>query len=154
MLNLLAEFQKNVAEQANAPSAPVSGNAPQPIMELSETELELLSRAVYAEARGESYEGQVAVAAVILNRVKDEGFPDTVSGVIYEQGQFASVRDGQINLIPDEAAALAALDALNGSDPSGGALYFWNPEKAPGNAFLNSLSILCRIGAHVFAIEK
>ena len=96
----------------------------------SNSNLNLLSRLVYSEARGETYTGQVAVAAVVLNRVKSSSFPNTISGVIYERGAFDAVSDGQINLTPDSTARKAAQDALNGWDPSYGAIYYFNPNTA------------------------
>lgn len=109
----------------------------------------LLARAVYGEARGESYKGQVAVAAVILNRVDSAQFPNSISGVIYQQGAFSVVADGQINLTPDDTAIRAAKDAMNGYDPTGGCLYYYNPDKT-SNAWIRSRPIVTRIGRHVF----
>ena len=86
-------------------------------------DLNLLSRLVYGEARGEPYKGQVAIAAVVLNRVKNKSFPNTVAGVIYQSGAFTAVSDGQINLTPDQTARKAAQDALNGWDPTYGSIY-------------------------------
>lgn len=114
-------------------------------------DLELLARAVYGEARGESYEGKVAVAAVILNRVESPLFPNTITEVIYQPGAFTAVDDGQINLTPDAEAYQAAKDALNGWDPSGGALYYYNPVKST-NRWIFSRPILKTIDQHVFAI--
>ena len=93
----------------------------------SSSDLNLLARLVYGEARGEPYTGQVAVAAVVLNRVKHSSFPNTIAGVIYQSGAFDVVSDGQINLTPNETAKKAAQDALNGWDPSNGAIYYFNP---------------------------
>ena len=93
-------------------------------------DLNLLSRVVYAEARGEPYEGQVAVAAVTLNRVKSSSFPNTLAGVVYQSGAYDAVSDGQINLTPNATAKKAAQDAMNGWDPSYGALYYFNPATA------------------------
>ena len=94
------------------------------------SDLNLLSRLVYGEARGEPYAGQVAVAAVVLNRVKSSSFPNTISGVIYQSGAFDVVSDGQINLTPNSTAKKAAQDALNGWDPTYGAIYYFNPNTA------------------------
>ncbi len=110
----------------------------------------LLARLINGEARGETYEGQVAVGAVVLNRVDSSKFPNTISGVIYQSNEFSVVNDGQINLTPSGTAIKAAEAALNGWDPSKGALYYWNPAKA-SNKFLNSRTIVARIGNHVFA---
>ena len=111
--------------------------------------LNLLSRLVYSEARGESYTGQVAVAAVVLNRVKSSSFPNTISGVIYQNGAFDAVSDGQINLTPDSTATKAAQDALNGWDPSYGAIYYFNPNTAT-NAWIWSRPQTVTIGRHRF----
>lgn len=111
--------------------------------------LNLLARLVYGEARGEPYTGQVAVAAVVLNRVKSSNFPNTVSGVIYESGAFDAVRDGQINLTPNSTAKKAAQDALNGWDPSYGAIYYFNPSTAT-NKWIWSRPMTVTIGRHRF----
>ena len=111
--------------------------------------LNLISRFVYAEARGEPYSGQVAVAAVILNRVKSSKFPNTVSGVVYQQGAFTCVSDGQINLSPDATAKKAAQDAINGWDPTYGAIYYFNPKTAT-NKWIWSRPMTVTIGNHRF----
>ena len=111
--------------------------------------LYLLARLVYGEARGEPYKGQVAVAAVVLNRVKSSKFPNSVSGVIYQSGAFSVVSDGQINLRPDETAIKAARDAMNGYDPTNGCLYYYNPAKTT-NKWMLSKPVLLRIGNHAF----
>lgn len=115
----------------------------------SNSNIELLARAVYGEARGEPYAGQVAVAAVILNRVEDSRFPKTISGVVYQSGAFDVVADGQINLTPNSTAYQAARDALNGWDPTYGCLYYYNPKTAT-NAWIKQLPIAVTIGSHVF----
>ncbi len=115
----------------------------------SSANIELLARAVYGEARGEPYAGQVAVAAVILNRVEDSRFPKTISGVVYQSGAFDVVADGQINLTPNSTAYQAARDALNGWDPTYGCLYYYNPKTAT-NAWIRQLPISVTIGSHVF----
>ena len=109
----------------------------------------LLARIIYAEARGEPYVGQVAVGAVVLNRVKSSSFPNTISGVIYQAGAFDAVSDGQINLAPDDESIRAARDAMNGWDPSNGCLYYYNPATATSRWML-SRPVLLRIGAHAF----
>ena len=111
--------------------------------------LNLLARLVYGEARGEPYSGQVAVAAVVLNRVKSSSFPNTISGVIYQSGAFDAVKDGQINLSPNSTAISAAQDALNGWDPSYGAIYYFNPNTAT-NAWIWSRPTTVTIGNHRF----
>lgn len=111
--------------------------------------LNLLARVVYGEARGEPYAGQVAVAAVVLNRVKSSSFPNTISGVVYQSGAFDAVRDGQINLSPNSTAIKAAQDALNGWDPSYGAIYYFNPNTAT-NKWIWSRPMTVTIGRHRF----
>lgn len=109
----------------------------------------LLARIISAEARGESYEGQVAVGAVVLNRVEHPSFPDTLSGVIYQNGAFTAIVDGQFNEPIAESAYRAAKDALNGWDPSGGAIYYYNPDKT-SNKWIRSRPVIKRIGKHLF----
>lgn len=115
----------------------------------SNSDLNLLAHLVYAEARGESYTGQVAVAAVVLNRVKNSSFPNTVAGVIYQKGAFSVVSDGQINLTPNQTAISAARDALNGWDPTYGAIYYFNPNTAT-NGWIWSRPVTVTIGNHRF----
>ncbi len=114
-------------------------------------DLYLLAKCVHAEARGEPYVGQVAVAAVILNRVDSPEFPNTISGVIYQPWAFTAVHDGQINLEPNESAYSAAKDALNGWDPTYGCLYYYNPETATSEWIWTRTTVVT-IGKHVFAI--
>ncbi len=111
----------------------------------------LLARCVYAEARGEPYVGQVAVAAVVLNRVKSSSFPNTISGVIYQPWAFTAVDDGQINLAPDNTAIRAANDALNGWDPTYGCFFYYNPATAT-NAWIRQKEVHLTIGRHVFCV--
>ena len=117
----------------------------------SDSDINLLTRLVYGEARGESYTGQVAVAAVVLNRVKSSQFPNTISGVIYQRYAFTAVDDGQINLTPNDTARKAVLAAVNGWDPSYGALYYYNPNTATSQ-WIFSRQTTVIIGRHVFAI--
>ncbi len=112
-------------------------------------DVNLLARLVYGEARGEPYTGQVAVAAVVLNRVKSSSFPNTIAGVIYQRGAFDVVSDGQINLAPNATAKKAAQDALNGWDPSYGAIYYFNPNTAT-NRWIWSRPMTVTIGKHRF----
>ena len=109
----------------------------------------LLAMAINGEARGESYEGQVAVGAVILNRVKSSSFPNTIAGVIYQKGAFTAVTDGQINTAIQPSCMNAAQDALNGWDPTGGAVYYYNPRTAT-SSWIRSRPIIKTIGNHVF----
>ena len=111
----------------------------------------LLAKLVYAEARGETYKGQVAVAAVVLNRVSSASFPNTVSGVIYQSGAFSCVSNGSINATPDASCIRAALDALNGWDPTGGCLYYYNAKTAK-DSWIFSRTVQTVIGNHSFAI--
>lgn len=114
-----------------------------------ENDLNMLSRIIYAEARKEPYEGQVAVAAVVLNRVKNPSFPNTISGVIYQAGAFDAVQDGQFNLTPNDTAKRAAADALNGWDPSKGAIYYFNPNTTT-NKWIWSRPMTITIGRYRF----
>ena len=111
----------------------------------------LLAKLVYAEARGEVYKGQVAVAAVVLNRVASASFPNTISGVIFQSGAFSCVSNGSINNTPDSTAIRAALDALNGWDPTGGCLYYYNP-RATDDKWIRTRTIKTVIGNHSFAV--
>ena len=115
----------------------------------SSGDLYLLARLVHGEARGEPYKGKVAVAAVVLNRVKSSSFPNTIAGVIYQKGAFDAVSDGQINMQPDNESIRAARDAMNGWDPSNGCLYYYNPKTATSRWML-SRPVLLRIGQHAF----
>ncbi len=118
---------------------------------ISNSDLNLLAKCVHAEARGESYVGQVAVAAVILNRVKSPDFPNTIAGVIYQPWAFTAVNDGQINLSPNQTAFNAARDALNGWDPTYGALYYYNAKTATSK-WIYTKTTTITIGNHIFAI--
>ena len=116
----------------------------------SETDARLLARIINAEARGEPYTGQVAVGAVVLNRVKHSSFPNTIAGVIYQPGAFTALDDGQWNASMYETPYKAAKDALNGWDPTGGAIYYYNPAKTT-NTWIYSRPVVCTIGKHKFA---
>ncbi len=115
----------------------------------SSNDIYLLARIIAAEARGESYTGQVAVGAVVLNRVQHSSFPDTISGVVYQPGAFSAVRDSNWNVAPDDTAKKAARDAINGWDPTGGAIYYYNPAKT-SNKWIRSRPVVTTIGRHVF----
>lgn len=112
-------------------------------------DLNLLSRVVYSEARGEPYVGQVAVAAIVLNRVSHSSFPNSVAGVVYQSGAFDAVSDGQINLTPDSTARKAAQDAINGWDPTYGCIYYFNPSTATSKWIWSRPQVLT-IGKHIF----
>lgn len=117
----------------------------------STSDVQLMARAINGEARGEPYEGQVAVGAVILNRVKDSKFPNTIAGVIYQSGAFTAVADGQINVPIAEGSTVlkAAQDAMNGWDPTGGCIYYFNPATAT-NKWIWSRPVVKTIGKHRF----
>ena len=136
-----------------APMEEIPENVPETTVKeekwYTEEELDLLARLIYFEARGECYEGQVAVGAVVLNRVRSSSFPNTISGVIYQSGAFNVVSDGQINLTPNSTAKKAAQDALNGWDPSYGAIYYFNPSTAT-NKWIWSRPMTVTIGKHRF----
>ena len=112
-------------------------------------DLNLLARVIYGEARGEPYTGQVAIGAVVLNRVRNGSFPNTIAGVVYQSGAFDAVSDGQINLTPNSTAKKAAQDALNGWDPTYGAIYYFNPKTAT-NKWIWSRPMTVTIGNHRF----
>lgn len=115
----------------------------------SDADVELLAKVISAEARGESYEGQVAVGAVILNRVAHPSFPDSLSGVVYQKGAFSCVNDSNWYQAVAESSKRAARDALNGWDPSGGAIYYFNPSKT-SDSFMHSRPVIKTIGNHRF----
>ena len=117
----------------------------------SQSDIQLMARAINGEARGEPYEGQVAIGAVILNRVKHASFPNTIAGVIYQSGAFTAVADGQINqpIASGSTVVKAARDAMNGWDPSGGAIYYFNPNTAT-NKWIWSRKQIKTIGQHIF----
>lgn len=117
----------------------------------SSADVYLLARTIYGEGRGEPYVGQVAIGAVVLNRVRNSAFPNTISGVVYQRHAFTAVSDGQINLTPNDTAIKAARDAINGWDPTGGALYYYNPAVATSSWIFDRTTVTV-IGKHVFAI--
>ncbi len=140
------------AAASPSPQAPQTSGSGLPAsnhLGLSDQDLNLMANAVYGESRGEPYVGQIAVAAVILNRVKSSSFPNTVSGVIFQPGAFTAVADGQIWLTPNETAKKAVQDALNGYDPSGGCLYYFNPETATSKWIWTRVQVK-KIGKHIF----
>ncbi|NQD65177.1 spore cortex-lytic enzyme [Bacillus haikouensis] len=129
-----------------APQKPTAANTPNGY---SQNDIQIMANAVYGEARGEPYEGQVAVAAVILNRIDSPSFPNTAAGVIFEPGAFTAVADGQIYLTPNDKAREAVLDAINGWDPSSNALYYFNPVTATSD-WIWSRPQIKQIGKHIF----
>ena len=128
-----------------------SSSSSNPTGSYSDADVQLLARLIYGEARGESYVGQVAVGAVVMNRIKSSSFPNTMSGVIYQSYAFTAVDDGQINLTPNATAKKAAQDAMNGWDPTYGALYYYNPATAT-SGWIFTRKTTVTIGNHVFAI--
>lgn len=120
-------------------------------IEIDSINVELLAKVIHAEARGEIFEGQVAVGAVIVNRMESPKFPNTIEGVLYQSNQFKSVSNGQFNLSPNESAYRAARRAINGEDPSKGALFFFNPDKSKNPEAFDRYEVTVRIGNHVFA---
>lgn len=150
------EKQVKAKRNGSASGGAASGNAPSKTTTsanlpggYSQNDIQLMANAVYGEARGEPYTGQVAVAAVILNRVESAAFPNTISGVIFEPGAFTAVADGQIWLTPNERAKEAVVDAINGWDPSGNAEYYFNPDTATSK-WIWSREQIKRIGKHIF----
>jgi N-acetylmuramoyl-L-alanine amidase len=145
--NKSANTNNNSSTSASsAPKKPTAVNSPQGY---SQNDIQLMSNAVYGEARGEPYIGQVAVAAVILNRVQSASFPNTVAGVIFQPGAFTAVSDGQIWLTPNPQAKKAVMDAISGWDPTGSALYYFNPATATSPWIWNRPQIK-KIGKHIF----
>jgi N-acetylmuramoyl-L-alanine amidase len=132
--------------QSAPPKAAAATNTPNGF---SSNDIQLMANAVYGEARGEPYTGQVAVAAVILNRLDSATFPNTISGVIFEPRAFTAVADGQIWLTPNDTAKKAVLDAINGWDPTGNALYYFNPDTAT-SAWIWGRPQIKKIGKHIF----
>ncbi|UWG97207.1 spore cortex-lytic enzyme [Dehalobacter sp. DCM] len=113
------------------------------------SDVQLLARCIHSEGRGEPYIGQVAIGACVMNRVKSSKFPNTIAGVVYQPKAFSAVDDGQINLAPDETAVKAAREAMSGWDPTGGAIYYFNPAKT-SNKFIWSRPQIKKIGSHIF----
>lgn len=130
-------------------SSSSGGGDTSPIGSFSSNDISLLARIISAEARGEPYEGQVAVGAVILNRIEHPSFPNTLAGVIYQPGAFSCLDDGGINAAVAESAYRAARDAINGNDPSGGAIYYYNPATST-NKWILSRPVITVIGRHRF----
>lgn len=130
---------------SSSSAAPASGSS-------SSSNQYLLARLIYAEARGESYKGKVAVGAVVLNRVRSSEFPNTLSGVIYQKNAFESVTNGSINNTPNDECLRAAKEAMNGWDPTGGCLYFYNAATVPSKSWIHTRTVKTVIGRHSFAV--
>lgn len=122
------------------------------VVDFTPEERELLARLIHAEARGEPLEGQIAVGAVVINRVKSDKFPDTITEVIYQKGQFSPIALGTMPKVPQESAVEAAERALAGEDPTGGALFFYNPKTTAAPEFWKTRPVIKQIGNHNFAI--
>ena len=150
------QFQKNCGLTADGIAGPktlkylgLQSNTSTSTNGYNSNDVYLLAKIIAAEARGESYKGQVAVGAVVLNRVEHASFPDSISGVVYQAGAFSAVRDSNWNVAPDETAKKAARDAINGWDPTGGAIYYYNPSKT-SNQWIRTRPVITTIGRHVF----
>ncbi len=146
-----AALGMNASYNALDGKSPSSSGSSSGSSNYTSSDLYLMAKAIYAEGRGESYTGQVAIGAVIMNRVRSSSFPNTISGVIYQKGAFTAVADGQINLEPNQTAYNAAKDAMNGWDPTYGCLYYYNPAVATSAWIFNRQTVTV-IGKHVFAI--
>ncbi|MBR1764051.1 MAG: spore cortex-lytic enzyme [Ruminococcus sp.] len=148
-------FQKQQGIQQTGIAGPITlkalGISVGEIPAATEANIYLLARIISAEARGEPYTGQVAVGAVVLNRIEHPSFPDTLAGVIYQNGAFTAITDGQFNEPISDSAYRAARDALNGWDPTGGCIYYYNPAKT-SNKFIWSRPVIITIGAHRFCM--
>lgn len=150
-------FQKNCGITADGIAGPKtlkflglgSSTASSSSGKYTQNDINLLAKLIAAEARGESYKGQVAVGAVVLNRVAHSSFPDTIAGVIYQKGAFSCVNDSNWSIAATEASKKAARDCINGWDPSGGAIYYYNPKKT-SNAYMHSRPVITVIGNHRF----
>jgi N-acetylmuramoyl-L-alanine amidase len=146
-----ANWRQSPTAGAPAPVRDTSSTTPSSRSDVTDNDLKLMANAVYGESRGESYVGQVAVAAVILNRLKSPEFPHTISGVIFQPGAFTAVEDGQIWLTPNSSAKKAVQDALGGWDPTNGCIYYFNPATATSK-WIWSRQQVKTIGKHIFAI--
>ncbi|MEC0239935.1 cell wall hydrolase [Paenibacillus dokdonensis] len=118
---------------------------------LSKNDMEIMAKIIYSEARGESYKGQVAVGAVVMNRIQSDEFPDTIQGVVFQKNAFTAVSDGQYGMKPNRTAYRAAIDAVRGWDPTHNSLYYYNPKTAT-NKWIWTRARTVNIGRHVFAI--
>jgi N-acetylmuramoyl-L-alanine amidase len=150
------QFQKSRGLKADGIAGPktllylgLGSNASTSSGQYSSSDIYLLAKIITAEARGESYIGQVAVGAVVLNRVRHSSFPDSISGVIYQPGAFSAVRDSNWSVEPDATAKKAARDAINGWDPTGGAIYYYNPAKT-NDRWIRTRQVVATIGSHIF----
>ena len=144
------DYLNNKSENYNKQYNKQEDEKKEAVINLNDEEVMLLSKLVAGEARGESYEGQVAVAAVVINRVKDSRFPNSLEGVIYQKNAFSVVKNGKIYTEPTSSTYRAAQEAIYGSDPTNNAIYFWNPDISTCS-WMETLNPHLRIGNHVFA---
>ena len=149
----LNNMENSIIRNGDKLKLPINNLTPKEVLAktVNQEDLELLARVIYGEARGEPFIGQVAVGAVVINRVISAYFPDSFRRVIYQSGQFTAVYDGQINLKPNKRAYKAAREALNGKDPTMGALYYYNPDIAENKWWFSTRELIVTIGDHVFA---
>jgi N-acetylmuramoyl-L-alanine amidase len=145
------QIERQTEQQTEEQQMISGGNRPAALLAVSQEDLELLARVIYAEARGEIFEGQVAVGAVVVNRLTHPQFPKTIREVIYQQGQFTAVSDQQILLEPNPLAFQAAEAALAGQDPTGGAIFYFNPRLAEDD-WIKQRPVVKEIGNHIFSI--
>ena len=155
--NAVIRFQRDCGLTQDGICGPVTllylglgGNSSSSSGRYTSSDVALLAKVISAEARGEPYEGQVAVGAVVLNRVAHPSFPNSISGVVYQSGAFSAVTDSNWSAAVTDSAKRAANDAINGWDPSGGAIYYYNPRKT-SNQWIRSRTVICVIGNHYFA---
>lgn len=148
----LNNMENSIIRIGDVIKLPINNLTPRQVLQktVKQRDIDLLARAIHGEARGEPFIGQVAVGAVIINRVLSSYFPDTFYEVIYQKGQFSAVDDGQINLPPNRTAYRAAMEALKGTDPTMGALYFYNPRTAKNQWWFKTRRMLVTIGDHIF----
>ncbi len=154
--NAVKAFQRNCGITVDGIAGPktllflgLGGSSSSSGGKYSNADIQLLSKLIAAEARGEGYTGQVAVGAVVLNRVSHSSFPDSIAGVIYQKGAFSCVNDSNWSIAGNETSLKAAKDCVNGWDPSGGAIYYYNPSKT-SNTFMRSRPVIKTIGNHIF----
>ncbi len=152
VLMAVNEMQDSIIRTGDQIWLPVNNLSKRQVLQrtVNQSQLNVLARAIHGEARGEPYVGQVAVGAVIINRVLSDYFPDTITEVVYQNRQFSAVGDGQINLRPNSTSYKAARAALNGQDPTMGSLYFYNPETATNTGWFDGRKLVVTIGDHVF----
>ncbi|GIP26302.1 spore cortex-lytic enzyme [Paenibacillus sp. J23TS9] len=144
------QFQKEYGAVADGTVGPATWRKLR-MYTLSKNDMEIMAKIIYSEARGESYKGQVAVGAVVMNRIQSDEFPDTIQGVVFQKNAFTAVSDGQYGMKPNRTAYRAAIDAVRGWDPTHNSLYYYNPKTAT-NKWIWTRARTVNIGRHVFAI--